>query len=97
MASYRDKINQEKMATESGKIAFSIELMKQIRGLMPKRGVSVYIFDEENFSYSLELDTMAWYAYRADNYGNAWFKVLPEFSSYETHVKVLDAQPWVYI
>lgn len=97
MASYRDKINQEKMETESGKIAFSIELMKRIRGLMPKRGDDVDIFDDEMFSYSLERDTMAWYAYRSDHYGETWVKVLPVYSTYEIHVNVLEAQPWVLI
>ena len=95
MASYRDKVNQEKMETESGKIAFSIELMKHIRGLFPKRGDRVDIFNNEKNSYSVERDSLAWYIYRINNYGETFYKVLPAFSNYETHVDVLEAQPWI--
>lgn len=95
MASYRDKINQEKMETESGKIAFSIELMKHIRGLFPKRGDRVDIFDSEKFHYSVERDSLAWYVYLDNDYGETSYKVLPVFSNYETLVDVLEAQPWI--
>lgn len=97
MASYRDKINQEKMETESGKIAFSIELMNRIRGLMPKRDEKVDIFDSEMFSYWLERDTLSWYAFKADKYGDTWLKVLPVYSIYKTQVDVLEAQPWILV
>lgn len=95
MASYRDKVNQEKMETESGKIAFSIELMKRIRGLFPKRGDKVDIFDSEKYSYSIERDSLAWYIYLVNNYGETSYKVLPIFSNYETNVDILEAQPWI--
>ena len=95
MASYRDKENQKKMATESGKIAFALELMDRYPDLKPKFGVTVDLYD----GYSAVEDTFIWIVYKHNSMGDCWYKVVPRNSYlwFEVMRDVLSAQPWQYL
>ena len=104
MASYRDKINQKQMETESGKIAWSIifiereswSLMKEeYRNL--RTGGIIDLFD----GYSLwESKDCGVYViskpveYKGNRY---WRKYVQQGMYYDEMVRMLDAQPWDYI
>ena len=94
MASYRDKINQAKMETESGKIIFCIELMSRYRDLRPKYSESVNIFEDDKYNYYVRENGLIWEVVRYDEFGESFYKVIPRYADYETMVDVLDAQYW---
>ena len=98
MASYLDKQNQKKMATESGKIAFALELMDRYPDLKPKFGVTVELYD----GYSAVEDTWVWVIYKHNGLGDCWYKVVPNHEGsmalwFESTKGVLEHQPWVYL
>lgn len=100
MASYQDKINQKRMSTESGKIAWCIDFMQhpplnfnndyyeELRnGIDLFDDISVY---EDGFVY------VVWRPVHSK--GNRYLnKYLQISMSYDQMVKMLDAQPWQYI
>ena len=100
MASYRNKINQKKLSTESGRIAFAIELLEnnyKIRKdwrkeLAEHKSIEIY-----GGIYVYE-DTYAWIISKPVDYkpNRYYVKVVPIFSSYDVIRDVLDAQPWQY-
>lgn len=100
MASYRDKINQRKLSTESGRIAFAIELLENNykickdwrKDLAEHKPVEIY---DGIYIYK---DTYVWVIYKPVDYKpNRYYeKVVPILSNYEVMRDVLDAQPWQY-
>lgn len=94
MASYQDKINQRKMSTESGRIAFAIDLMERLpyrdrRGLHDDlRGAGVPLFD--NVSVRRCKDASV---YEISNAGCT--KYVPDYLTWDEMKDVLDAQPWI--
>lgn len=94
MASYRDKINQAKMETESGKIVFCIELIDRYKDLRPKYGNCIEIFNDEKYNYYIRQNGLIWEVCRYNEYGETFYKVIPYYADYETMVDVLDAQHW---
>jgi hypothetical protein len=100
MASYRDKINQRKLSTESGRIAFAIELLEHNykickdwrKDLSEHKPVEIY---DGIYIYK---DTYVWVIstpvdYKPNRY---YVEVVPIFSNHEVMRDVLDAQPWQY-
>ena len=102
MASYQDKINQRKMSTESGRIAFAIELLHRIPKLRFElykdiRGHGIPLFDDvslrschDAFLYEISKPV----EYKANRY---LVKYVHMDMSWEDTKRMLDAQPWMYI
>ena len=91
MASYRDKINQRKLETESGKIAFAIEMIDRDWKLKCEaRRNTLELYD----GYSIESDgSLSWVINKFEN-GEDYYKILPKDSTYSVYESVLNAQPW---
>ena len=105
MASYRDKINQKQMSTESGKIAWAIEYIHRCgsfrfkkdwlltlnkhEGLQLFDNVSVYRSKSE-FIYVIVKPV----DYKPNRY---LCKYIQTNMTYDQMVKMLDAQPWDYV
>ena len=94
MASYQDKINQRKMSTESGKIAFAIDLMERLpfrdrRDLINDlHGTGVPLFDD--VSVRRCKDALVYEVSNANS-----LKYIPLFLTWDEMKDVLDAQPWM--
>ena len=100
MASYRDKINQRKLSTESGRIAFAIELLDKnykIRKdwreeLLKHKSIEIYdgiyVYEDHN----------VWWIWKPVDYkpNRSYTKIVPVYESFEVMRDVLDAQPWQY-
>lgn len=94
MASYRDKQNQRKMETESGRIVFAVELMDRYPELKPRRGMPADIYD----GYSIRIETYHYEVYKWNSAGDEWIKIFPRlYYDYDSMINVLDAQPWQYL
>ena len=104
MASYRDKINQEQLETESGKIAWCIVWME---GHWPWKkdfylNGCLDLFDgsseECHYSYKLykSKEPGAYILVRSDAFSD-WSKIVPTDCDWLVYKNVLDAQPWSYI
>lgn len=102
MASYRDKINQKKMATESGKIAWCIQFIEH-----PPLEFKTDYYDDlldgdiplfDDFLLSTG-PIMIYIIYRPVEYkANRYYaKYVQQGMNYNQMVKMLDAQPWQYI
>lgn len=100
MASYRDKINQKCMSTESGKIAWCINFMQHPplefkndyyndlrHGIALFDNVSVF---ESEYVYVVSKAV----PYKANRY---MFKYLQIGMTYDQMVDMLEAQPWQYM
>ena len=99
MSSYRDKINEEKLGTFEGKIAWSIEyleshpkmMLEAMRDMQKKHTKEIELFD----NVTAEPDTLVWYIWNHYTDGErAGYKIVPRFSWYEEMVDVLNAQTW---
>ena len=94
MASYQDKINQRKMSTESGRIAFAIDLMNR---LPYKDRIELH---DDLYGIGIPLYEDIWVRRCKDAavyevaYGNS-NKYVPMFLTWEEMKMVLDAQPWL--
>lgn len=100
MASYQDKINQKRMSTESGKIAWCINYIqhpplefkndyyKELKnGINLFDDVSVF---ETTYVYVISRPVR-------DKANRYLFKYLQIGMSYDQMVEMLDAQPWQYM
>ena len=102
MASYLDKINQEKMSTESGKIAFCLELLKRYPKLgyelhkdIHGKGIALYddySLRECNDAFVYEISRPV--EFKPNRY---LVKYVMVDLDWETSRQMLDAQPWLYI
>ena len=99
MASYRDKINEEKLDTIDGKIAWAIEYLEthlkmrvEIRRDISKRkNKEIEIFD----NITIEEDTLTWIVWKHVDPGyKPLYKIVPKFSWYDEMRSVLEAQTW---
>ena len=94
MASYRDKVNQKKMETESGKIAFAIELLERdykMKYEARKHTIALY----DNYALSRE-GLLSWCVYKVGDFDD-WYKIVPMDVDWEVCKSVLEAQPWKYL
>ena len=105
MASYRDKLNQRQMVTESGKIAWCIQFIegcgkwkfKKDWIMTLRKHEALPLFDNV---YLRESDCESIYvifkplAYRPNAY---LCKYVQTDMTYDQYVDMLDAQPWQYI
>lgn len=100
MASYRDKKNQEKMSTESGKIAWCIEWLQNLKYdefdeyFRDYKELALY----DDVSIWPARDAAVWTVCKPVKYkGNRfWFKYVPQWLTWKQTKNVLDAQPWQY-
>lgn len=105
MASYLNKINQKKMTTESGKIAYCIELIKRYgydllrdeRDIINFTDDPIELFDDisirslrDAFIYEVSKPVL----YKSNRY---WCKYVQVGLDWEGTKKMLDAQPWFYL
>ena len=100
MASYREKTNQKKLSTESGKIAWAINWIET----HPDLKYDVMTADEETELYDgvsiwHSHDCSVWVVakvvpYKANRY---WAKYVQSGLFWEEAKTMLDAQPWLYI
>ena len=105
MASYKDKINQKRMATESGKIAWAIEFIERGGTFRFRKDWQlalnthnvVELFDDicmracqDCFAYEIFKPV----EFKPNRY---LCKYVQTGMHYEDCVKMLDAQPWLYI
>lgn len=94
MASYRDKINQKKMETESGKIAFYIEeLERDYKKVSEAKKHTIKLFD--NYALSRE-GILSWCVYRVTDAEDC-YKIVPTDCGYEECRSILEAQSWRYL
>ena len=91
MASYRDKINKEKMKTESGKIAFSIELLERDYKMTSEaRKHTIALYD--NYALSRE-GILSWCVYKVTD-AEDYYKIVPSECGYDECRSILEAQSW---
>ena len=94
MASYRDKVNQRKMETESGKIAFAIELLERDYKMKNEaRQHTIALYD--NYALSRE-GVLSWCVYKVTDFDDC-YKIVPMDAGWKVTKAVLEAQPWSYL
>ncbi len=105
MASYRDKINQKQMSTESGKIAWAIHYIESCGKWRFKKDWMTALREDEGIPL---FDDICLYQGKGDfiyvivkpvDYkpNRYWCKYVQQYMTYDWMVKMLDAQPWAYI
>lgn len=99
MSSYEDKINEEKLGTFVGKVAWSIEylethpkmMLAAMQDIQKKHTKEIELFD----NVTAELDTLVWYIWIHYSDGERTaYKIVPRFSWYDEIVDVFNAQTW---
>ena len=105
MASYRDKTNQKKMSTESGKIAWCIQFIESSEMFRFKKDIllalrkseEIPLFDNVYLRMS-KSEFIYIISKPVDCKPNRYLcKYVQQYMLYDACVAMLDAQPWQYI
>ena len=98
--SYRAKINEQKLSTESGKIAFAIDLLERMHELRNERwdaelGNDTPLYD----GIVIRGSGFVWEVWKpVECKPNRYYvKYVQQWLTYDGAKKMLDAQPWQYI
>lgn len=96
MASYKTKILNEKCNTESGRIAYAIELLENNYHIMRDwlKETNIPLFDD----VSVYRQPECWVVWKPVEMkaNRCWSKIIPLYCMYDEMVRVLDAQTWHY-